>query len=251
MNIKRPIKEDIPFLRSLWKEAFADNDKFLDDFFSTAFSFERAFCVEENNKIVAALYWFDCEYESKKLAYLYAIATAGEYRGQGICHKLMEFTHKHLQEIGYVGAVLVPGSEELFKYYESMGYKTCGSINQLFCNAKPQKTEVIKIDKNEYAAIRRTLLPAGGIVQENENLDFLITQAELYKGQGFLLTARTFGDTLYGIELLGATDKAGEIVYSLGCKEGKFRVPGEEVRFAMCLPFSCEIMPAYFGLAFD
>ncbi len=251
MNIKAPNKADIPALRSLWKEAFGDSDKFLDKFFSKAFASERAFCVKDDDKIVAALYWFDCQYNGKDMAYLYAIATAREYRGQGICHKLMEHTHTHLARLGYVGALLVPGSESLFHFYESVGYEICSYINELKCSAVNGKAELCKIDKDEYAAIRRELLPNDAVVQEGKNIDFLATQADFYKGPGFLLAARIEGDTLYVVELLGATDRAEAIVYSLGCREGLFRVPGDTKPFAMCFPFDCGIKPSYFGLAFD
>ena len=38
MTIKHPTPELIPLLRTLWKQAFGDDDRFLDKFFSTAFS---------------------------------------------------------------------------------------------------------------------------------------------------------------------------------------------------------------------
>ena len=251
MNIKSPLKKDIPQLRELWKEAFADSDKFLDSFFASAFSTGRSMCAFEGDRIIAALYWFDCECEGTKQAYLYAIATAQEYRGKGICHKLMEFTHTHLIKLAYDGAILVPGSESLFRFYESIGYQTTSRISEIKATTNGQKIELTRIDKSEYAKIRREMLPFCGVVQERENLDFLLTQAQLYKGGDFLLAARIFGDTLYGIELLGKTDTAESIVCSLGCKDGRLRIPGDGTQFAMHYPLKDSIKPSYFGLAFD
>ena len=93
------------------------------------------------------------------------------------------------------------------------------------------------------------------MVQEKENLDFLITQAELYKGDDFVLAARREKNTLICLEILGNTTAAPMIIHTLGCKDGKFRTcptSNENSRpFTMYLPFTPEKPPSYFGLAFD
>ena len=85
MIIDAPQNTDIPALCALWKDAFGDTDDFLKDFFSTAFSPKRALCAREDGRIVGMLYWFDCIYEKKRIAYLYAIATHKDFRKRGIC----------------------------------------------------------------------------------------------------------------------------------------------------------------------
>ena len=94
MTIKRPASL-LP-LRELWKEAFGDSDDFLDSFFGAAFSPERCRCAEEEGKLLGALYWFDVQVRQQKYAYLYAIATAKDSRGKGVCHALTEFYNKHM-----------------------------------------------------------------------------------------------------------------------------------------------------------
>ena len=236
--------------RNLWQEAFGDTDAFLDGFSATAYAPERSKSIEINGKTVAALYWFDCRYGEEKLAYLYAVATAKSHRGQGLCHRLMRETHRHLQENGYAGVLLVPGNRELVNLYADMGYTPCTAIGQMSVQAQG-KTECTLIDKREYAAVRRQLLPLGGVIQEGENLDFLEAQAQFYRGDDFVLVARKEGELLIGVELLGNTAKAAAIVGSLGCKTGEFRVPSGDVPFAMALFFKQVPKPSDFGLAFD
>ena len=65
MTIDRPLPEQLPQLRGLWKEAFGDTDAFLDIFFHRAFSRNRCRCVTLNGQVVAALYWFDCGWNGK------------------------------------------------------------------------------------------------------------------------------------------------------------------------------------------
>jgi len=251
MKIKNAAHADIPALRALWKEAFGDTDAFLDSFFSTGFSEERSRCVFVGDALAAALYWFDCTVGDAKIAYIYAVATAAAHRGQGLCRTLMDSTHDQLRQLGYAGAVLVPGETDLFAMYEKMGYRICGHMTEFSCEAG-SPLPIREISSEEYAALRQQLLPIGGIVQEKENLAFLQTQGKLFAGEGFLLAADASGEMLRGIELLGDTRLAPEIVAALGISQGSFRAPGNDRPFAMYLPLQEDApAPTYFGLAFD
>lgn len=246
-----PKPQHISDLRALWKEAFGDTDAFLDIFFQTAFAPERCRFVLLEDKVVAALYWFDCLYEKKPVAYIYAVATAKAYRGQRLCRRLLENTHQYLSKQGYEGALLVPGSEALFRFYERNGYKTCCHYQTINCISEAQNITFREITSTEFAPLRRQFLPDGSVIQEKENLDFLQTQAHFYVGADFLLTAYGGGDTLYGIELLGNCDIASGVVHNLGYKKGIFRTPGSEIPFAMYTSFGSFTPPSYFGFAFE
>lgn len=253
MKIDAPCNAQVPALRSLWQEAFGDTEGFLDVFYQTAFSPGRSRCITIDGKTVAALYWFDCSYQDKPVAYLYAVATAKAFRGQGLCHKLLEDTHRYLESLGYEGAILVPGSAELFKLYEGMGYQTCCHIREFSCLGAAEGVPLHPISQLEYAKLRRQLLPEGGVLQEKENLDFLQKQAMFFAGTGFLATVRREKSVLDCIELLGDIAAAPGIVKALGYVEGKFRTPGLGRPFAMYYPLRVSKLPAptYFGLAFD
>lgn len=236
--------------RRLWQEAFGDSDEFLDMFSSVAYAPERSRTISVDGDLAAVLYWFDCKYDGKKIAYIYAVATAKTYRGRGLCHRLMTQTHRHLQDNDYVGAILVPGSKELFDLYADMGYKVCSYMSEIICEAEGV-VACKEIDKSEYAKLRRQFLPQGGVVQEGANLDFLEKQARFFIGPGFLLAARVDGDTVNGLELLGNQDAAPAIVAAMVCDSGTFRTPGNERPFAMYYPLQDDTMPTYFGFAFD
>ena len=253
MRIDIPSPDNIPGLRALWREAFGDTDEFLDIFFATAFSPERCRCITEGERVVAALYIFDCEYEHRRIAYIYAVATAASHRGRGLCRTLMNETHRQLKDLGYMGCILVPGSAELFELYRKMGYSVCSHIGFLEAAAHSTPIDIRDIDKDEYAALRRHYLPSGGVIQENESLAFLASQASLYAGDDFVLAVQKHKDTLYSPELLGNVDRAPGIVRALGCSKGKFRIPGTQKPFAMYLPLCDQGLtaPSYFGLAFD
>ena len=253
MRIDIPSPTQISSLRALWREAFGDTDAFLDIFFATAFSPERCRCITEGEQVVAALYIFNCEFEHRRIAYIYAVATAESHRGRGLCRTLMNETHRQLKELGYMGCILVPGSSELFELYRKMGYSICSHIGTLEVNADGAPTEIRAINKDEYAALRRQYLPRGGVIQQNENLEFLARQASFYAGEDFVLAVQKRNDALYSPELLGNVDRAPGIVRALGCSKGKFRIPDAQKPFAMYLPLCDQstAAPSYFGLAFD
>lgn len=242
MKIDYPLEMQIPGLRSLWKEAFGDSDAFLDIFWDTAFSADRCRCITVDGQVAAALYWFDCRLDDRPIAYVYAVATAKTFRGQGLCRKLMDDTRLLLADLGYSGIILVP-EMHLIGMYEGMGYKVCSYVREFTCRASSNPVVLQEISAAEYADLRRQYLPKGGVVQENENLQFLSGISKLYTGDGFL-----YADDA---ELLGNTDAAPGILAALGKTSGTFRCPGNEIPFAMYLPLDNQRAPAYFGLAFD
>lgn len=251
MRFDYPQRDQIGDLRHLWKQAFGDEDAFLDAFFERGFSDQRCRCAIENGRLAAALYWFDCEYQGAKLAYLYAVATDTAFRRQGVCRALMEDTHRLLKAQGYAGALLVPGTTSLAEVYRPMGYRYCTHIREFFCTAAPEPVFLRPIDAGEYARLRRVMLPAGALVQEGEALAFLATQAGFYAGHHFLMAARKEGNTLFALELLGDVSAAPGILRALGAAQGRFRTAGGERNFAMYLPFESVPAPEYLAFAFD
>ena len=251
MTIKPPKTEDISGLRRLWQEAFGDTEEFLDHFFGTAFALARCRCVMAGGQVAAALYWFSCEAGGQPIAYIYGVATSRKFRGQGLCRRLMADTHQHLKNLGYAGALLVPGDETRRQMYRAMGYADMTGIRRLSCEAgAPAPMETI--DAKQYAALRREALPGDAVLQEGENLRFLEKIAQFYRGEDFLLCAVKEENRLVALELLGNAAAAPGILAALGCEEGIFTVPGEDEPFAMGIGFADDFRkPSYFAVAFD
>ena len=252
MTISSPKRDDIPSLKALFAEAFGDEGGFIDTFFDTAFSENHARVIYKDNKIVAMLYWFDCEYSGGKLAYIYAVATAKEYRGRGVCKALMEFTHAHLSALGYIGAILKPAEDSLFDFYSRLGYKNATRISEISLKSATQGCQFSKISANEYARLRRDFLPSGGVIQEKVSIALLSQISEFIRGDGFILAYSKDGENLFGYELLGNDEKAPEILHSLGAKSGKFRIVGNQIPFTMWYQFDKNApVPEHLGFVFD
>lgn len=252
MRIDVPSAEQTGQLLSLWKAVFGEHNGFWEMFLKTAFIPEHCRCIDKDGQVAAALYWFDCQLENQKLAYIYAVVTHPDHRGQGLCRMLMEDTHKHLQSQGYAGVVLVPEKESLRQMYGKMGYETCTAVSEVSCVAGENSLSVRTIGPEEYAALRREFLPKGGVIQEGANLAFLSQQAEFFTGADFLLAAYREDAVLHGLELLGNRERAPQILKALDCCRGSFRTPGIDTAFAMFYPLATNCArPAYFRFAFD
>lgn len=245
--------DEIRELKELWKEAFGDTDAFLDTFFTKVYSRDRVRIQRTEGKISSALYFFTCEFNNKKIAYLYAIATKKEFHNRGLCNALMRDTHAYLKAQGYSGAILCPASESLFSFYEKMGYKTCAYVDEAEVLAQKGDVKLKKLSGEEYMRLRRNFLPEKGIIQENENLDFLKTDTEFYSSDEALFASQRTEDRLFVLEFWGNKELFRQITYSMGCKKGLFRSKGHKKPFAVYLPFDSRDTdcPEYFGFAFD
>ena len=252
MKIDFPVPSQGRELALLWQEAFGDTMEFIEGFFCTGFAPARCRCLMIDKKIVAALYWMDVTFEGQRFAYLYAVAVAKSHRGQGICTALMQDTHAHLALRGYDGVLLVPQEESLRQMYRKMGYRDCTTVSEFPAQAGDAPLELQRIDREEYARLRRCMLPAGSAVEEEEGIAFLENFAFFYRGENLLLAAHRANGKLWCPEFLGDRSQAPGVLAALHCAQGHFRCPGNDLPFAMFLPLEKEVQaPTYLGFAFD
>ena len=246
MIIEHPVREDIPALRALWKQAFGDTDAFLDSFFSLAFSADRAMVAREDNKVVGALYWLDCLWGEKRLSYIYAVATDKDYRGRGICTALMTRTHQEASEAGK-GTVLVPVENSLRTFYGRLGYRNFGGIDEEIFFSAGTPVAVQKISAYAYGEKRRELLPENSILQEGDFLPFLDANMQFYSGEGWLLA---IGDD-FAPEFLGNKALLPGTLKALQIPKASVRCAGK-TPFAMYRGIEEDgAMPGYFAFALD
>ena len=252
MIFKQPSREHLPRLVRLWKDAFGEYDGFWELFLDTGYLPDHCRCILENGEPIAGLYWFDCRCGNDKIAYIYAVVTDPNHRGRGLCRKLMADVHAHLENQGYASAMLVPADEGLREMYRKMGYEDCTTIAELSCRAADQPVGIQAVSPDEFAVLRRKLLPEKSVIQEGIQLPFLAAQAQLFAGSDFLLAAWLEGNVLHGMELLGNTNAAPGILRALGCEKGIFQTPGANQPYSMIHKLhSAAVVPKYFGFSFD
>ena len=235
-------------LKELWKIVFADTNEAIDAFFSIAFSPDRCQFIAENGQILSALYWLDCEWEGKKLAYIYAVATHPAHRGKGLASQLMRKTHTQLKALGYAGTVLKP-AQGLFPFYERLGYVTSGYVSQFSANSGATPIPLKELTAQEYGPLRRSYLPENAIIQEGVTLEYLHTYAQFYEAEGALVCVTR--DHSQILEYLGDPHAAPGILAAFGIQNAHLRTTGKDIPFVMYFPLNCTKAPGYLGITLE
>ncbi len=136
---------NIAELKGLWKEVFGDSDEYLDIFFSRIYKENNTLVHCIDGKPAAALYMIPYEiYINGKyylMQYLYALATKAEYRRKGIMTELIHQAHRIGKKRGYISSVLIPACQDLYAYYQHLGYNIAYYQNKLILS----KTEIKRL----------------------------------------------------------------------------------------------------------
>ncbi len=249
MIIDHPDQCHVAALRALWQQAFQDPEPFLDSFFRTAFSYDRCRCVFVAGQPVAAVYLFDCQWESRKCAYLYALAVDKAHRGQGLSRLLLTDTHAFLRQQGYAGAVIEAADTSLWAYYTRLGYRAFGGRQEILAEAGAVPCSAAVCGALAFARARAALLPENGIRQEGAVLELLQAQAKLLCGPDF--TAVVLPEEGIVPEFLGNPERLPGLLAWLGLPKARVRIPGGAKSSLYLSLDESSSLPAYFGLPLD
>lgn len=261
-------REHLPALTALWQTCFGDTREDVTAFYDALFDKITVFAAVEDGKSVSTLCALpaalvDAEGESRLTAYLYAVCTAPEQRGKGLCGALLVFAHKTLAAEGFSYAALVPSSEELFDFYRKFGYQTAFFNRTVSVPAQKTNAKIRRIDADAYRNLREMQLYGDFLDYDPALLSWQASVSEA-SGAGLyrIETADTVccaaaekrGETLCIKELLpDCPDAASALAAALRCKTAVYRTDGAERPFGMLRSLGREKLPeaAYLGLAFD
>ena len=128
MRLRKTNLDDLPQLKALWALGFGDTEQEIEAFFAISYPAATGFCAEEDGRLIAAAYALPQELawgeRTVKAAYLYAVTTHPDFRKQGVCRKLLAFAEKELKKRYFDCLMLVPATDALRAYYETMGFCT-------------------------------------------------------------------------------------------------------------------------------
>ena len=196
---------DVAALKSLWRTCFGDEESYIDQFFERVFQVEQSFTLRQDGKLTAMAFYFPLTLslgrEEKNVAYLYAVCTDPAYRGQGQSTALLEFIAGYLAIKGYQGLALVPGTPDLFEFYEKRGYRPA-FFNQVttLTDIPLAEGKVARAEGHEYNAVREKLLENTSYVRYSDGL--LDYQRVLCRQNGGDLTAFTDTGERFGCAAL-------------------------------------------------
>lgn len=185
--------------------------------------------------IAGQIFWQDCLFRGKKVAYLCSLGIDPDLRRQGLGTELMEYTLSHLKAQGYSAAVLEPQDDELFWFYHYFGFRLSGTHDAYFKKAG-EPVEMWEITPEEYHRLRPEYLPEEGLELPLVFFREHSREFAYYQGEDFICTIE-HGELYNCRELLGNRRAAGGIVANLGKPHLFFRTPGKDHNDVMLLDF--------------
>lgn len=257
-------------LQALWKVCFGDDMAYTSLYFDRYDISQRVFVARDGKAIAAMAIWFpatlvDANGEETPAAYLYAVATAPQFRRRGICRELMAFAEKHLKTLGMQAVALVPGSPELFRFYEKLGYQTAFSCQEIKVRTPQTGIAIRPISANRYWQLRQMLLWQDYLSYNEEELAYQkaicrqaggdLVQLQL-EDQLACAIAEPQGKQLMVKEVLPpevAECAGAALLAQFGGEAAVVRTCGTQRAFGMIKWLHCRksCQAAYLGLAFD
>ncbi len=121
---------DIPVLKNLWQICFGDRMRYIDVFFEKMFIAEDTIVAENLGKICGVVYVLKRTLCGKEIMYGYAIGVFPEYRGNGICEKMLQYVKEKAEKNGAVFC-LHPANDKLSQFYKRIGLKEMYSLKEV------------------------------------------------------------------------------------------------------------------------
>lgn len=201
-------RQMIPQLTQIWIEAFGDEKEYVDFYFTNRFcetdmlvylldgepvsmismlpAYLRVSTDSENVKVTGM---------RRSIRYIYAVATLIAYRGRGYARKLIEEAYRILQ----VPLVLEPATEQLFQYYQHMGFRSAFSVSE-YCIST----------REDMSANPNVTMRAAEFMQTLDDISDIQTDETLHNPSGSKLTlsgTAIQGEAGMTISLTGASQR--------------------------------------------
>lgn len=260
MRTRKTHPEDLPALKALWQEAFEDSAAEIDQFFETLYPSAVGFCAEEDGEIRSMLFALPQsivkEEKQVKSAYLYAVATAKQHRGQGFCRALLAYAEKELRKRYFEALMLSPATKKLAGFYASLGYQLQADAEKTVSCPQAASGEASPASAQDYAGLRETLLwDVAHVRFDKAQLEYAMAGAQSYclmagydmgcaiampRGENVPARVR---------ELLPSERLLPALAEKLGCGEYALVKPAAMLKW-LGQPYPA-LEPVYLGLALD
>lgn len=234
-------EKDVPWLKSLWIEAFGDAPGLVDTFFELLPSMGAGLVAEFYGELFGAAYVLYTELHTpneppKKIAYIYGVAVDEPAQGQGIGAGLVRACMRYAWEQGADICCTLPAEPSLYGWYS----ESCELAPVSFCTLEElapldSGIEIKELYADEYSYRRIDLLKAKPYI--SLYYDWLRFQEAIFKtyGGGFyaykdgVACGYLDGDTLMIKEALNdAPEFIPVLCRKLGAKKAVVRRPAAE-----------------------
>ena len=127
--IARPAEqEDLEELKEIWKLCFGDEDRYIDFYYQNRDWVKETAVLVQDGRIASMLTMIPVDLVDKygrirRASMLFAIATHPDFQNRGYAAQLIEYSNEYLKSRRVFVTLLVPASEDLFRYYRKLGYR--------------------------------------------------------------------------------------------------------------------------------
>lgn len=110
-------------IRSLWQSVFGDSREVVDTFLERHYNADLSLTEQVDGRVVAMLHIVPMrDSEGLQAAYIYAVATAPQYRGRGCATRLIKRALQIAQERGCDYSFLIPANDSAKALYLRLGF---------------------------------------------------------------------------------------------------------------------------------
>lgn len=185
--IRFSVIDDRESLIKLWTEVFGDSFDAVDLFFKYHYKPDNTVVFVDGNRIVSMLYLLEGNFVISQIKYpsyyLYAAATAEDYRGKGIMGRMLGFAEEKAKKSGKDFICLLPAEDSLYGFYSKYGYKSV--FKKKTVNIKNGTKNVCdRVDSNlDVVNIRNEFLSNYDFFEWDKNaVEYAFKQNEFYGG---------------------------------------------------------------------
>ena len=249
--------DELPALQALWTRVFGDGAEVTDSFFRRFPQEQHTRVIEAEGKIAVMANWIPVTLDDQPGAYVYAVATAREYRGRGFARTLMGELEQALSSRGLAFSALCPAERSLYDFYAALGYETAFFCDRFACAPEGEGLALTPLAPAQYRTAREALLPAPGCLWNEAALSYLAdTVTRFYGFPGGCAAISVLPDgSLRVPELLceNAAETGPGLCAALGAPRAEVFAPGIMQPRGMLkwFTFGQKIPRAYLGFAFD
>ncbi len=170
---------DYDELKSLWMTVFDDDSDTVDFFLTNTADFNKIYAYRDAGRIESSFYIIDSNIvidgDNHKSAYLYAAATLPEYRKRGIMSNMIKYAASVLKTIGFDYLFLYPATDDLYDYYEKLGFDTVFEDTRI--KLSPSFMSAVKADDYfnaslDYYSMRENIPSDNYVVFPRQFIDF-------------------------------------------------------------------------------
>lgn len=262
MRSRWAVPEEQAALQILWKLCFADDETITGCFFSFYPPERHTRVIELESQIAAMASWLPVKLHTRsdafQGAYIYAVATHPDFRGQGLCRSLMEELEQALRQQGMAFAALCPAEESLYDFYGAMGYETAFYRSNGRIIPGESSEEVTQISCAAYATLRERVLSMPHCEWDLPALGYLdATGVRFFRfsGGGCCAANPVSDKGVRVIELLAedAPSAAAALCHAMDARWAEVVRPlGKQPQGMLkWLIFGQKTIPSYLGFAFD